>query len=165
MPGEAISRSRGQRRGKVVPDEEVAPRGLTEVPNDGGVEALVSSALPQGVGGLHQQVFEGERRVVGRNPVRVREPCGGGVEAGLEQQRLSHRFVRSTRLRELGADSRLSDVMRGRAEPHELAIDLHLRLAKRTKQPNGDVVHEREVGDEPWWRALLLEQLEHTGWK
>mgnify|MGYP007100756162 CR=1 FL=1 len=26
-------------------------------------------------------------------------------------------------------------------------------------------MHEREVGDEAWWSALLFEQVEHTWWK
>lgn len=131
--------------------------------NDGGVEVLVSFASPERVGGLHEQVFEGERGVVSRDAVRAREPRRGDVEPGLAQERFSQCFVRATGLREFGEDSRLPDVMRGRAEPHACPVDAEVWLS--AKEPNGDVVHQCEVRNEPRWSSLLFEQLEHTGWK
>lgn len=129
---------------------------LAEVTNDGGLEALVAFALPQGVGGLHEQVFQRERSG---------EPRRGRVEAGVEQHRLSQGFVGSTRLREFGGSSRFPEVVGRSAETNEVPVDTKLRLASRAKQPNGDVVYEREVSDEPRRSALLFEQLEHAWWK
>lgn len=165
MPVETIGRVSGQRFGDFVPGEEVLPARLAEVTNDGCVEALVSFALPQRVGGLHEQVFERERRVIGSEAVRAGEPRRGGVEAGVEQERFSHRFVRSTRLRKFGGNTRFPDVMGRGAEPNELAVDTKMRAAERAKQPKGDLVHEREVSDESSGSALCFEQLEHAWWK
>ncbi len=133
------------------------------MPNDGGVEVLVSFASPERVGGLHEQVFEGERGVVSSDAMRAREPRRGGVKAGIEEERLSHGFVRAAGLRELAEDSRLSDVMRGGAEPHARPVDAEVWLS--AKEPSGDVVNQCEVRNEPRWSSLLFEQFEHAGWK
>ena len=123
LPLEAISRVRGQPLRDFVPGEEALPCGLTEVTNDGGVEALVSFALPERVGGLHEQVFEGERRVIRSEAMGSCEPGGVGSEASGEQERFSDCFVGSARLGQLGRDARLSDVMSCGPKPNELAVE------------------------------------------
>lgn len=149
MPLEAISRVRGQPQGDFVPREEVLPGGLTEVTNDGGLEPFVSFALPERVGGLHEQVFEGERRVIRSEAMGSCEPGGVGSEASGEQERFSDCFVGSARLGQLGRNARLPEVVGCGAEPNELAVEGKARLPERAKEPNGDIVHEGEVSNEP----------------
>lgn len=141
------------------------PRRLAEVTNDGGVEGLVSFALPEGVGGLHEQVFERERRVGGSHAMRAGEARRSGIEAGGEQQSFAQRFVGSTGVRQLRRDSRLADVVGRGAETHERPVDAKVCVRERVNEPSGDVVDEDEVRDEPRWSALGFEQLEHPRWK
>lgn len=107
------------------------PGGLTEVTNDGGLEPFVSFALPERVGGLHEQVFEGERRVIRSEAMGSCEPGGVGSEASGEQERFSDCFVGSARLaaRKERSPSR-GRGLRRRART-ELAVEGKARLPER----------------------------------
>jgi hypothetical protein len=141
--------------GKIIHGREHFPLGrlrlLRHPATDRRFQVVIALAAPPGISERHEQVFRLRRRVVNPLPVRPSKTSERVGKAVRTKQLFAGQLVRVTRMGQFLAMDDLADVVKGGTLPHRPSVvgERRPHRIEPCRQQTGDIVHEREMRDQP----------------